>query len=215
MASKILINNTAMTGRAALEYAILENMKDSTVDDINNIIGTAKSFITRNPDELKTGIKADEGVKEIGNTGYYYRFWHSQAQQLRIICNLGLDASIIKDDSEPEIEENIVDDDTNDSHLHHILPKSAYPEFSNLIKNPWNGIDLPSDKHKDYHKMMGGTGTSPNRFTNWFGIFNEFCKVNGIDFNTAAFMTSFNEAVVKHKKEIEFQMLGYDIQKSL
>jgi hypothetical protein len=47
MVSKILVNDTIMTGRGALEYAILENMKDSSIDDINNIIGTAKSFITR------------------------------------------------------------------------------------------------------------------------------------------------------------------------
>jgi hypothetical protein len=97
MASKISINNTEMSGRDALEYAILENMKDKSVDEINDIIGTAKAYITANSDELAQGIRADTGIKEIGNTGYYYRFWHDNKTQVRLISALGFEARVIDD----------------------------------------------------------------------------------------------------------------------
>lgn len=38
--------------------------------------------------------------------------------------------------------------------LHHILPRSIYPEFINLTKNPWNGVLLTAREHFICHKLL-------------------------------------------------------------
>lgn len=41
---------------------------------------------------------------------------------------------------------------------HHILPKSIFPEFSNLRKNPWNKINLSFYKHLEAHYYLCCSG---------------------------------------------------------
>jgi len=38
--------------------------------------------------------------------------------------------------------------------IHHILPKSLFPEYSNLKKHPWNGIKIPYRSHYLAHYML-------------------------------------------------------------
>ena len=44
--------------------------------------------------------------------------------------------------------------DGNGTHKHHILPKALFPEFSDLIKNPWNEIILPIKHHRLAHILL-------------------------------------------------------------
>lgn len=38
--------------------------------------------------------------------------------------------------------------------IHHILPKSMYPEFKNLNKNEWNGVLLTGREHYICHRLL-------------------------------------------------------------
>jgi hypothetical protein len=37
---------------------------------------------------------------------------------------------------------------------HHILPKSIFPKYSSLIKNPWNGVLLTAKEHYICHALL-------------------------------------------------------------
>jgi hypothetical protein len=38
--------------------------------------------------------------------------------------------------------------------IHHILPKSIYPEYKNLKKHPWNGVELSAREHFICHWLL-------------------------------------------------------------
>lgn len=51
--------------------------------------------------------------------------------------------------------------DVKPTELHHILPKSLFPNYANITQHPWNGIRLTSRQHYIAHlllaKAYGGT----------------------------------------------------------
>lgn len=44
--------------------------------------------------------------------------------------------------------------DTLQPQLHHILPKSVFPEFKSLVQFPWNGVYLSVESHRAVHCLL-------------------------------------------------------------
>jgi hypothetical protein len=120
------------------------------------------------------------------NTNYIKNVFKSIGFDLIKIDDVIDDVDVIIDDIDVIIDDidDVIDDiddvidvniDVNEKcHLHHILPKSSYPQFANLDKNPWNGILLPSNIHASFHSFMGGYKNSNDKSLDWFKLLFEF-----------------------------------------
>jgi hypothetical protein len=107
------------------------------------------------------------------------------AQIQNYLLTIGLELVKVDDEGNDIIPNDIDDNNDNDEdndndnkkcHLHHILPKSSYPQFANLDKNPWNGILLPSNIHASFHSFMGGYNKSSDESLDWNKLLFEFLE---------------------------------------
>jgi hypothetical protein len=217
----LFFNGEKIVGVALFRMVLTKVLVKKGPDYINRLIGKPGNYVTRNKDELKLSGKVylEKAIERIGDTGFYYRFKHNNDVIFNFIKELCPSIDVTMDivdvdnnvsvDTVVSVDNNVV----NGYHNHHILPRSAFPEFADLNKYIWNCISLPIDRHNAYHKLNGGTYTSSNGFTNWVGTLNEFCKANNIDFDVDGFMVSYNKAVANIKRDLEYRFLRFDIQK--
>ena len=73
-----------------------------------------------------------------------------------------------------------ITDTSNNSHLHHILPKAVdfFPEYKNLTTNKWNGILLSAREHFIAHKLLHMAFSGSSQTFAFYMMSNEYHITN-------------------------------------
>lgn len=61
---------------------------------------------------------------------------------------------------------------------HHILPRSLFPDYSNLKDNPWNGVLLTAKEHYICHALIWKHYKKLKSVNNCYKMFNAFKRMN-------------------------------------